>query len=131
MPIGGVESARVCAYSLLCRLVLTPQCLHTIADLFLQDVPIGLTGWPHNYGPTNVGAMLRTALIAFRLHTQHRDTCPSIHLILLCLLCEQQPGALPLHGEGGHHQPLVPVVHQLRLRLTSLQAGIREFLVKY
>ena len=58
-------------------------------------------------------------------------TWPSIHLILLCLLCEQQPGALPLNCEGGHHQPLVPVVHQLGLWLTSLQGGIREFWRKY
>ena len=65
--------------------------------------------------------MLRTAL------TGHRNTRPSIHLILLCLLCEQEPGPLPLHSEGGHHQPLVPVVHQLGLGLTSLQGASGSF----
>ena len=41
-------------------------------------------------------------------------------LILLCLLNQRDDAPLLVPHEGGHHQPLVPVLPQLRLGATRL-----------
>ena len=35
-------------------------------NLLLSDPP---TGWPHDHGPTNVGAMVKITLVTFRMST--------------------------------------------------------------